>query len=235
MAFSIKDWRNKPDVTTPINAASLEDMESRLSSYVNPHGSTHNPGGSDEYYNQTRGHEIPGRLEIIKRTQVNGAAATTNSGVISLVYFTVGGGHGPFTKIALAKGSLAGTGLTMARAGIYSIAANGDGTLVARTASQSTFESLTNAIPEHPFDTTGGYPASFTPTAGQRYASAYIFVGSNNPNYIGYTPYLSAFSINLAPKILGIITAQTDLLTSFTAAQVSNSSAPFAPYMHLAT
>lgn len=33
MAFSIKDWRDSPDVGTPINADALEDLEKRLSDY----------------------------------------------------------------------------------------------------------------------------------------------------------------------------------------------------------
>src|SRR3954469_9273017 len=33
MTFVVKDWRDDPDHTTPISAAALEDMESRLSSY----------------------------------------------------------------------------------------------------------------------------------------------------------------------------------------------------------
>jgi hypothetical protein len=34
MSFSIKDWRDSPDTTTPITAAALEDIESRLSGYT---------------------------------------------------------------------------------------------------------------------------------------------------------------------------------------------------------
>jgi hypothetical protein len=30
MAFTVKDWRDAPDTSTPINAAALEDMETRL-------------------------------------------------------------------------------------------------------------------------------------------------------------------------------------------------------------
>jgi hypothetical protein len=34
MTFSVKDWRDYPDVTTPITAAALEDLETRLSTYA---------------------------------------------------------------------------------------------------------------------------------------------------------------------------------------------------------
>lgn len=34
MAFSVKDWKDAPDTTTPLSAANLEDMEQRLSDYT---------------------------------------------------------------------------------------------------------------------------------------------------------------------------------------------------------
>lgn len=40
MAFPVKDWKNLPDESTPINATAIEDLETRLSGYtdtrVNP-------------------------------------------------------------------------------------------------------------------------------------------------------------------------------------------------------
>lgn len=48
MPFNVKDWRDYPDRNTPITAASLEDMEHRLSDYVDTVGSlalsTYNAG-----------------------------------------------------------------------------------------------------------------------------------------------------------------------------------------------
>ena len=34
MGFSVKDWRDAPETTTPISAAALEDMETRLSDWA---------------------------------------------------------------------------------------------------------------------------------------------------------------------------------------------------------
>lgn len=34
MAFTVKDWQDAPSATTPISAAALEDMETRLSAYT---------------------------------------------------------------------------------------------------------------------------------------------------------------------------------------------------------
>ena len=33
MSFTVKDWKDSPDTTTPLSAAALEDMETRLSAY----------------------------------------------------------------------------------------------------------------------------------------------------------------------------------------------------------
>lgn len=34
MAFSVKDWRNAPDTSTPLSAAAMEDLETRISDYI---------------------------------------------------------------------------------------------------------------------------------------------------------------------------------------------------------
>lgn len=38
MPFTPKDWKDYPDTTTPINAAALEDLETRLSNYTDAGG-----------------------------------------------------------------------------------------------------------------------------------------------------------------------------------------------------
>ena len=45
--FVPKDWKDWPDTTTPLTAAALEDLEDRVTEYVEPHASTHAPGGAD--------------------------------------------------------------------------------------------------------------------------------------------------------------------------------------------
>ena len=40
MSFSPKAWQNAPDTSTPINAAALIDMETRLSAYIDS-GTSH--------------------------------------------------------------------------------------------------------------------------------------------------------------------------------------------------
>lgn len=44
--FGVKDWKNDPDHTTPLSAAAMEDLETRLSNYTDAHslGSSYTPG-----------------------------------------------------------------------------------------------------------------------------------------------------------------------------------------------
>ena len=49
MAFTVKDWKDLPDTTTPISASALEDMENRLSNYTDTAGGlTGTPSTSDD-------------------------------------------------------------------------------------------------------------------------------------------------------------------------------------------
>ena len=69
------------------------------------------------------------------------------------------------------------TGLN-ARMGLYTVAANGDLTLVAQTASDSTLWIAANTAYTRSFSTTGGYPATYTLVAGTRYAAGFNLYAS---------------------------------------------------------
>jgi hypothetical protein len=47
VSFSIKDWKDDPDTSTPLSAAGLEDLETRLSAYTDTIGATKQPLDSD--------------------------------------------------------------------------------------------------------------------------------------------------------------------------------------------
>ena len=40
MPFTVKDWKDDPDHSTPITAAALEDMETRLAAYTDTQDAT---------------------------------------------------------------------------------------------------------------------------------------------------------------------------------------------------
>ena len=49
MTFSVKQWQNRPSTNTPIDAAALEDMETRLSAYTDTNNITIQRAGSDTF------------------------------------------------------------------------------------------------------------------------------------------------------------------------------------------
>lgn len=121
------------------------------------------------------------------------------------------------SQITMGNSSIPAASCTAARMGLYTF----DGTtatLVARTADDTTlFNSLYTSYTRS-LSTTGGYPASYTLTAGTRYAFAYIVVAATMP-----TIYNAPLGDNnagvigaLSPRISGVRTGQTDLLVSTT-------------------
>jgi hypothetical protein len=109
----------------------------------------------------------------------------------------------------------AASGLTLARMGLYTHNGTTGVTLVARTASDTTLFQATNSNENRSFDTAGGYPATYTLTAGSYYAIAVITVGGTPPSFVaGFSaPSLIA---SYTPRLYGRRGLQTDLPTSTT-------------------
>lgn len=159
--------------------------------------------------------EYPG-FETLPWQAVYGISART-SGDVLFTYFTPTTPQPPITKLATVVDATAAATTTLARMGLYSIAANGDATLVARTASDTTLWNATNTEFERVLSTTGGYPAAYSLIPGQRYASATIDVGTTVPAMAG----VSGGNFKMTPRRTAIITGQTDLAASYTNAQLS--------------
>lgn len=138
------------------------------------------------------------------------ANIATTSGVIYFMFFTPSQTV-TASQISMSSGGVQSASLTLARMGLYTF----DGTtatLVARTASDTTLFNATNTIFTRSFDTTGGYPSSYTLTAGTRFALGLIQVGTTPASFAGVTG--NAAIGNLAPRVSGSASGQTDLLTS---------------------
>lgn len=141
--------------------------------------------------------------------------ATTNGSIVSGgVYFSM------FTplvnqtvsNITYVSGA-ATTTPTLVRFGLYSWDdSTSTATLLARTASDTTIFNASGAF-TRAFDTTGGYPASYTLQAGTRYATAYIVVATGVPT-IGVHPNGSTVLHGLLPRLDSYYTGATDLPTS---------------------
>jgi len=145
------------------------------------------------------------------------ANIAATAGTLYFVFFTPSQ-NVTATQVSMASNTTGSSGLTLARMGLYTF----DGTtatLVARTASDTTLFNSGSTLYTRSFDTTGGYPSSYTLTAGTRYALGVIQVGSQAASFAGVTG--NTLITNLAPRTIGSVASQTDLLTSrntFTAA-----------------
>jgi hypothetical protein len=160
-------------------------------------------------------------LDVVSREILSGNYAT-NSGFAYLSFFT------PLqdrvvSNISFASGGVVGSGLTLVRFGIYTF----DGTtttLVARTNNDSSRFTVGNTVYTGALDSTGGFPTSYTLTAGSRYAVGFIVVGSTTPQVLGHTNASTAGAVvsSLTPRIAAVIGSQSDLPT--TRSSFSNSS-----------
>ena len=129
------------------------------------------------------------------------------------------------SSIAISSGSVSSATVTLARFGIYAI--NGSSLqLVARTASDTTIFNTASTVYTRSLDTTGGYPATYTLTAGTRYYVGLIVVGTTAGS-IANTTLLAAQLTALSPALSYSLAAQSDLPTAPTIASLTVSTAPY--------
>lgn len=150
-----------------------------------------------------------------------GTGATAVSGVIYWTCFTALQDM-TVSQITMVS-STAGTSLTLCRMGLYT----DDGStlaLVARTASDTSLFTGNNTGYTRSFDTTGGYPATYNLTAGSRYATALIHVGTGTaPTIVGTTAQAHLGPVGaLLPRKMLTLTTQSDLVTSTSGASAGN-------------
>lgn len=135
---------------------------------------------------------------------------TVASGNLVLTYFTARKSETIHTVRTFVAGTAA-AGTTVARIGIYRIEINGDHTLVASTANDTTlwnasFSGFTTSL-----------SAAWAKQAGQRYAVGMLFVGTTGPTLRGVFPIIGAEDA-FAPRINGNLTGQANLPASITTA-----------------
>jgi hypothetical protein len=124
----------------------------------------------------------------------------------------------PVKNLTVSEASLfvAGTtasGTTVARMGLYTWNESTEtATLVAQTANDTTLFNTVSTLQTRSFDTTGGYPASYSLVAGTTYAFAAIWVGTSAPTVLG----LSFAAVNAhqgigGARVSGMRSSQSDL------------------------
>jgi hypothetical protein len=148
-------------------------------------------------------------LDVVDRLNV-GTAVAAVSGAAYWTFFT------PVATVTVSQISYASvnaaSGVTLARFGIYTMDASGQGSLVARTGSDTTLFSAANTVYTRSLNTTGGYPATYTLQAGTRYAVALCIVATGVTGTTAGTSAISTVAA-LSPRVQGVRTGANDLLT----------------------
>lgn len=153
-------------------------------------------------------------LDVIDRVNVNTSVAPV-SGAVYWTFFTP---SYSLTITQITMGSVsAASGTTLARMGLYTADASGNATLVARTASDTTLFASNNTTYARSLDSSGGYVSSYTLNAGSRYAIAVCIVATTTGTLSG-TLVPSVIGA-LSPRVQGVRTGASDLVTSQTSAQ----------------
>lgn len=157
--------------------------------------------------------------EVFPRSLVNQTSVASHaSGQVSLVYFTARKTE-TITQLKMITGGTAAAATpTLCKMGVYSVAANGDLTLAASTASDTSLFAATNTV--YTKALSGG---NLSKVKGQRYAFAYIVVTAgamptwHGNSSLGNAP---AAEMGAAPRLTGVRTGQTDLPASIASGDI---------------
>ncbi len=152
-------------------------------------------------------------------------STATASGTLFLTYKTADKSFTCANLTMYTGGTAAGATPTLVRYAIYTVAGNGDLTLVASTTNDtSLFAALQTGY-------TKSLSSSYGITYGSRYAFGFLIVtGAATPTLHG-TAHRAAETA-IAPRISGSVTGQTDLPSSVSAGSITNTSSMF--YMRAA-
>lgn len=175
-------------------------------------------GVYENYGNNIAGAEVYPRGEIVNNTVTGG------NQVLRLSYFTPPYNTAAQTYATIESGgTAAGATPTLVRIGLWTMAANGDLTLVASTPNDTTLLAAAS---------TDYFKALSVPYAfigGQRYAAGILVVtGATAPTYSGKFTSTAANRLR-TPRLTGSVSGQADLPANIAAGSVSATAAW--PYM----
>jgi len=167
------------------------------------------------------GSELTSGQECLPRDLALGTIGMT-SGVIRLRYFTARKSE-TIANIKMRTGTTgAGATPTLCRMGIYSVAGNGDLTLVASCANDTSLF----ASPSTTYTRALASPSTYPLVKGTRYAFGAIVVTSfTAPTVLSSLTTLDATECAVAPRLTATLSGQTDLATPITAGSLANTAA----------
>ena len=160
-----------------------------------------------------------GLIQTLPRQGTLSTGVATGSGTVVLGYVTADSTFTAATMSCLTGAAAAGATPSLIRMGIYSVASNGDLTLIASTANDTALLASANGINDEPLS------ATIELTAGARYALGIIVVTS------AAVPTLGGFAgagtgrnalFSRHARISGTVTGQSDLPSTVSAASINN-------------
>lgn len=203
----------------PLDANGQLPVAQVPSSTVPAHGSTHEPGASDDVY-MMLGNGATGRIETIDRSAMDSNCGLVG-GTAYYTYFTCQ------TNITVSgfkwEGGTAGTGITVWRMTLLQVNNDGSMTPLAENAQGTSTPTGSTEHGPYAFDTGRGLAATVVMTRGQRYAVGMIQVGTTPTKPCGKTLVLGSVS-GYTPRIGSTVTGQADGPTTTVAAPVSSAS-----------
>lgn len=157
-------------------------------------------------------------VETIPRLIATSGAAATGSGNLRLSYFTAEQSL-TAASVSLCSGTTAAAATpTLVRVGLYEVDVDGDLTLVASTANDTTLLAAANTL----YSKTLSSP--FGVVKGHRYAVGLIVVtAAAAPTVVGQFPGSATTAMSaIAPRLAGLFAGQSDLPSSVAAGSVAN-------------
>jgi hypothetical protein len=161
------------------------------------------------------------------------ATATLADGVLHLAFFNAQDSN-TLAKVWTRVKGTAGASNTLCRVGLYAVASDGLGTLVASTANDTSLFISANT------DVTKSFSSPYVPQQGQRLAVGVLVIGGTMPSLVGSEVAGSATLTNASlgaartPRVAGTLGGQTDLPASFTDASLAVTTTTM-PYCALLT
>jgi hypothetical protein len=169
------------------------------------------------------------RIETMPRMLLSSGTDVLTAGSLFLAYFTP---DFNFTASNIMSSTTAtnASGATLAKTAIFTVS-GGNLTCVARTASDtSTLWTTANTVYTRAIADNGAASPSaisnYALTRGTRYVIGFLFTGTTAPSLASRTFPNGALGV-LSPVIFGVIAAQTDITSSYTAGQVSGTTKCF--------
>ncbi|GAA0494815.1 hypothetical protein Ade02nite_19680 [Paractinoplanes deccanensis] len=156
--------------------------------------------------------------ETIARDMAISGGMITNTQVLRLTHFTARKSESTTQVRMISGGTAAAATPTLVRMGLYLVDGNGDGTLVASTANDTSLFAATNTA------YTRSWTAPYAKVAGQRYALGVLVVtAATAPQLVGNSiaGVGAAAEPSVAPRLSGSLAGQADLPASFTAASLA--------------